>query len=83
MMTTTRYTKTVAAITLDGITYFAHQSMTAADGSPYLTTSIADARDYRPGEPVPDGYRRKRISRTVRTPCHGGGYILESGPTGP
>ena len=67
MMTTTRYTKTVAAITLDGITYFAHQSMTAADGSPYLTTSIADARDYRPGEPVPDGYRLSTTARALPT----------------
>jgi hypothetical protein len=82
-MSTTRYTKTVAAITLDGTTYYAHRSMSAVDGSPYLTMSIADARDYRPGEPIPEGYRRRRITGTVRTPDLGGGFIWECGPTGP
>ncbi len=79
----TTYTKTVAVIRLQGTTYFAHESMAAADGRPYLTTDIADAKDFTYGGAAPKGYRLRKITRTVDRECLGGGYILECGPTGP
>jgi hypothetical protein len=92
MAKTTRYTKTVAETTLNGARYMA-AGITAADGSPCVTTDFAEAKDYRDGEPVPAGYRRRRISRTVRrgsgpieastSPAPGEGYPRRTGGQAP
>lgn len=84
MMTTTTYTKTVAVWkSKDGTTYYAHGSMSSVGGGVYLTTDISEAKDYSHGGVCPEGFRLKKVTKTQRHRCLGGGWINECGPTGP